>query len=465
MIKSFKGKLLFWTGLTFIITLLFINLLVYFSLKSYLFNKIDSRIEEECGEIAEVVRFTEGKILIIDSTEWREAEHTEFGEHSLYLQIESPDGRVIRRSENLHKKEIFLPLEGKSERKLTFHEHQYQQNVFRIGQFQKAEQTPVILTAYEISDTVNFLATVRLAFIIISPLILIIALVGIAFITSKAFSPIQRITQIAQNIFNSGNLQQKITADVRDEEIGTLIGTLNALFQKLDTSINQVKNFSADASHELRTPLTIIRGQIEVLLKRERTKEEYKKLLFSVHEEVLKMTRIINNLFQLARADNGKFSMEMKLIRIDELAMDFESKAKSMAREKSIVYKSHIKPNIEILGNKDALQEIFINIMDNAVKYNKPKGTIEFILDSDEKNVILEFRDSGIGIAEDERDKIFERFYRVDKTRSRKQGGSGLGLAIVKWIVNEHNGTIHLESKMNEGTTFRVFLPRVEFEL
>lgn len=467
MIKSFKGKLLFWTGLTFLITLLFINLLVYYSLKSYLYNKIDTRIENECLELSNVVLLEQKTIVITDSTEWAEAEHTEFGEHSLYLQLESPDGAVIRRSENLEDKDIYFPHGLVHPNKVVFFEYELEQNTFRIGRFQKLQKnsSPVITAAYEISDTVSFLASVRLAFIIISPLILIIALIGITFITSKAFSPIQRITQTAHNIFNSGNLQQTITADVRDQEIGNLIATLNALFKKLDSSINQVKNFSADASHELRTPLTIMRGQIEVILKRERSREVYKEALISVYEEVLKMTRIVNNLFQLARADNGKFSLDMNIISLDELAAKFESTAQNMVREKDIKFTSTIEKNLDILGNREALQEVFLNILDNAVKYNKPKGTIDFVLKGNKKNVIIEFRDSGIGIAADEQDKIFERFYRVDKTRSRKQGGSGLGLAIVKWIITEHNGSIKLESKENEGTIFRIFIPRVEYEI
>ena len=167
----------------------------------------------------------------------------------------------------------------------------------------------------------------------------------------------------------------------------------------------------------------------------------------------------------MARVDNGKFNLEMSIVRLDELAALFDVNAKNLVTEKCLKYTSKIEKGIDILGNKEALQEVFLNIMDNAVKYNKTNGSIDFSLKANNKNVIIEFSDTGIGISPEEQDKIFERFYRVDKARSRKMGGSGLGLAIVKWIINEHNGRIELESELDKGTTFRILLPRLEYEI
>jgi len=318
-----------------------------------------------------------------------------------------------------------------------------------------------ILVGYpfeEISDILNELFSVL---ILIIPISFVISIVTGWFLARKSLQPVDQITRTAREI-SSLNLSKRIPPNEIDDEIGRLITTFNEMIDRLQKSFEQTKQFSVSASHELRTPLTILRGEIEVALKSNKTPEEYVNTLKSLLDEVVRMSSIIDSLFNLTKSDAGQTDVHFEIINLDTLVMELYEDSEHLAKNKNISILLNKMDEVKIRGDKVKLRQLFLNLIDNAIKYNNEFGKVEISLYKENKTAIFTISDTGIGIPKESINKIFERFYRVDKARSRELGGSGLGLAIAKWIVELHKGTIEVSSELGKGTTFVIKFPAVE---
>ena len=318
-----------------------------------------------------------------------------------------------------------------------------------------------ILVGYpfeEISDILNELFSVL---ILIIPISFVISIVTGWFLARKSLQPVDQITRTAREI-SSLNLSKRIPPNEIDDEIGRLITTFNEMIDRLQKSFEQTKQFSVSASHELRTPLTILRGEIEVALKSNKTPEEYVNTLKSLLDEVVRMSSIIDSLFNLTKSDAGQTDVHFEIINLDTLVMELYEDSEHLAKNKNISILLNKMDEVKIRGDKVKLRQLFLNLIDNAIKYNNEFGKVEISLYKENKTAIFTISDTGIGIPKESINKIFERFYRVDKARSRELGGSGLGLAIAKWIVDLHKGTIEVNSELGKGSTFIIKFPIVE---
>ncbi len=213
-------------------------------------------------------------------------------------------------------------------------------------------------------------------------------------------------------------------------------------------------------SCELRTPLTVMRGQTEVALRKERSLQEYRQVLESNLEEMERMSRIVDNLLTLSRADAGQIQMEFKPVQLKRLIEDAYEECKALADARRIDVFLDKAEEVTVLGDELRLRQMLLNLIDNAVKYTPEGGKIWLSLEAEGEYARISVRDTGIGIPEEDLPRIFDRFYRVDKARSREMGGSGLGLSIVRWIVKAHNGRIKVTSKLGEGSCFTVWIDR-----
>ena len=275
---------------------------------------------------------------------------------------------------------------------------------------------------------------------------------------NKALKPVDEITKTARMI-TSRSLNQRIKLRKTKDEIGRLTETFNDIISRLGRSFNQIRQFSADASHELRTPLTILKGEIEVGLRRRRYPEEYRKILNSNLEEVNHMSQIVDDLLFLSKADMGEIHIQKHRINLTELVSEVYAQAKMIATTKDI--KVHMSNDVDgvVIGDRLKLRELLLNLVDNGVKYTPEGGEMGISLERDDGRFKLRVTDNGIGIAPEDQPHIFDRFFRVDKARSREAGGSGLGLSICKWIVEAHGGEISVESEVDKGSIFTLTLP------
>lgn len=289
-------------------------------------------------------------------------------------------------------------------------------------------------------------------------IIMLLASLGGSFIINRALNPVKSVVKTAEDI-TAEDLTLRIDSKNRKDEIGALVETFNSMISRLETSIKKIRQFSGDVSHELRTPLTIIRGEIEVLLRKDRPKEEYLTTLNSVLEESHKMEELIDDLLFLSRVEAMDKSKGTETVLLDEVLNSVIKFRSPSAKGKNIsIDIKKIQP-VELKGNRELLERMTANILDNAIRYSDPGDLIEVLLEKDKSEAKLQIRDTGIGIPEESLPLIFDRFYVVDPSRSKETGGAGLGLSIVKWIAEFHNAEIKIDSRLGKGTTFKVFFP------
>lgn len=294
---------------------------------------------------------------------------------------------------------------------------------------------------------------------ILVALLIVLALgtLGGWILARRSLSPIGYITSKTRAI-TSENLSERLQGRGTGDEIDELIHTINEMIARLENSFKQIAEFTADASHELKTPICALRGEAEVLLSQGRSSEEYQEGLAHLIERIDYLNRMINDLILLSKFDSHQADLRKIPLRLDLLIRDIADLFKVLAEQKKIDFVMGTLPEVMVMGDKLRLQQLFTNLIDNAIKYTK-KGSIQVTLEESESNVIVKIKDTGIGIPKEEQTNIFKRFYRVDKSRSKDTGGVGLGLSIAEGIIQAHSGKIEVESDLNKGTLLTVYLP------
>ena len=307
----------------------------------------------------------------------------------------------------------------------------------------------------DLSDT---LTTLLIILGIAYPVTLVFASLGGVFLAGRALSPIDNITRAARHI-SAEDLNQRLNLRLPDDEVGRLAHTFDDMIARLDDAFRRQRQFTADASHELRTPLTIIKGQIDVSLQKEREPEAYRQVLQGVNEEVDRLIRLAGSLLTLTRADAGQIPLTFENVNIAEVVTGALEQVRATADDKGVRSQLAPGPPVTIQADEDLLLQLMLNLLDNAIKYTPSGGLVTVGWRMSGNQVELRVQDAGIGISREHLPYLFDRFYRVDKARSRAEGGVGLGLAISRWITEAHGGSIHVENAPDEGSIFTVLLP------
>jgi heavy metal sensor kinase len=290
------------------------------------------------------------------------------------------------------------------------------------------------------------------------PILLMLGSLGGWILAKRSLSPIGYIVSKARSI-TSNNLNERLAARGTDDEMDHLIRTINEMIGRLENSFKRISEFTADASHELKTPLCALRGEAEVLLSRERAPEEYQEGLAHFVERFDYLNRLINDLITLSRFDSSQLELERIPIRLDLLIKDICSLFQVLAEQKKITLEMNSNQEIMVVGDRARLQQLFTNLIDNAIKFTPEGGAIWVTVERNNGAIKVNIKDNGIGIPVEEQEKVFKRFYRVDKSRSRETGGVGLGLSIAEQIAQAHQGKIEVKSELNRGSTFTVHFP------
>jgi heavy metal sensor kinase len=287
--------------------------------------------------------------------------------------------------------------------------------------------------------------------------VLAIGLAGGFAISRQIFRPIAAISATASAI-SASDISGRIDFVDIDQELSDLASVLNAMFDRLQSAFEQQTRFTADASHELRTPLAIIRSHADLALTRQRSETEYREALQAIARAAKRMTGLVDGLLTLARADAGKLDLQRERVDLASLVAEVVDLFRPLAAEKQVTFTAELS-EVTALGDAERLAQVVTNLVSNAIGYNLPGGTVNVRLEEEGTTALLEVEDTGCGIPESDRPHLFERFYRVDKARSRASGGNGLGLAICKSIIEAHGGGIDFTTEVGKGTTFRVRLP------
>ena len=275
----------------------------------------------------------------------------------------------------------------------------------------------------------------------------------------RALAPVNSMADRARSI-TAERLQDRLPVENPHDELGRLATVFNETLTRLESSFEQMRRFTSDASHELRTPLTAIRSVGEVGLRGRKTEADYRDVIVSMLEEVDSMARLVERLLMLSRADTGQAKLSMDRVELGELAGEVAGQLDVLAEEKQQSINVKSVKNVSWTGDRLVLRQVLLNLVDNAIKYTPGNGEISIGVDHVSGNAILDVTDTGPGIPSELRDLVFDRFYRVDGSRSRGNGGGmGLGLSIAKWGVEAHGGRLTLENAGEGGSVFRITLP------
>ena len=485
-IRSIRARLIFWYTLLVLGTLLMFGGASYYYTNKSLSENLDNSLRNEVRWVRDYIepqaskvkagkRYTEAiirrkakeplpgiKRTAEDSLEAEADEvwshifrHTLRSRKKTYIQIADNSGIIAYRSYNLGTDSLVvrdsIPMYTAS-----VATGELSGEPIRVAAVR--EKNFIYFVGYPLAELRDLMDSLYLIFLLLLPVALGVSIFGGLALANKALRPVDEITTRARKI-TAENLDQTIPPLDVDDEIGRLTATFNEMIRRLHSSFAQVKEFSADASHELRTPLTIIRGEIELALRSARTPEEYREILESTLEEIMRLTSIIDNLLTLAKADKGTYQAHFSEVDLRSLVEELLEDSEVLAQRKGIHIRLLKNSPVTIVGDRIRLRQLFLNIVDNAIKYTPEGGAVSLSMDSENGSAVFEVEDTGIGIPEQETEKIFNRFYRVDKARSRDLGGAGLGLSIARWIAEMHRGTITVRSQPQKGSTFTIMLP------
>lgn len=290
------------------------------------------------------------------------------------------------------------------------------------------------------------------------PFVLVLAWLGGYVMADRALRPIDHIARTARDI-GAGQLSRRIGYTGPQDEVGRLASTFDRMLDRLQEAFERERRFTADAAHELRTPLTALKGRIDVILNQPRTAAEYESALHDMEKEVDRLIHLSAELLLLARLDQMRLPWQPQIVDLSELLHVIVDQVRPVADARGLTLAEEVPQGLSIAGDHDHLVRLFLNLLDNALKYTPPGGYVTLRAGEEPKSVWVAISDTGPGIPPEHLPHVFERFYRIEEARSRKSGGAGLGLAIAYEIAQRHGGTVEVQSEPGCGATFVVHLP------
>jgi len=319
--------------------------------------------------------------------------------------------------------------------------------------------TAVVLRASRSEDRLgNQLWEILVVLVLGLPVVVVLAGFGGYVLARRALAPIDHLASEARRI-TADRLHERLSVPNPNDEIGRRAAVINETFARLESSFDQLRRFTADASHELRTPLAVIRGTGEVALAQAHTVAECKEAMGSMLEDVDRLTGLVDTLLRLSHGDAGTIRLAREAHNLGELVKEVTASLVILAEEKGQKLNINVSDDVYVIVDRLVLREAVSNIVDNAIKYSRRAVTIDVRVQSRDNHAVVEIVDEGPGIPAEHRQRIFDRFFRVDQARSRESGGTGLGLAIAKWAVEANGGQIEVEDVPTGGSVFRITLP------
>lgn len=464
-IKSTRFKSTLWYSGLFLTLELIIGITVFFYLKHSLEKDLDRSLIKQAEMIYDFV--DESKIDLANfkpDSVYSSADELVYdiifeavalNPHNSYVQVELND-KLLFKTQNLVDEKIPFPkvpqdkiiikdIQNNNLSEFPIRTAYLQKNRYRIT---------VAYPAHLIEET---LANLTDIYIIIAPLFLILSIIGGSVLSARSLSRIDKIIQKTDEI-TTQNLEEKIPGEEFNDEYGRLVLTMNRMIKRIKTSIDYMNHFSIAASHELKTPLTILRGEVEVALRHPKAPEQYKEILESNYEEVLRLINIVDRLFLISRFDNKLININRKSVDIKSYLERTINSLEYLSSEKNNIINLEVEDNIEVEIDPDLIRQVMTNLIENAIKYGYEGLPIRVTACRTEKKVRVAVINKGEGIPERDISRIFDRFYRIETSRSRTSGGTGLGLSIVKSIINLHEGEIFVNSEPGKETEFYFLL-------
>ena len=458
-ISSIRFRLAAWYFLSLSLILGLFALGVWVAVRSAVMHTVDHDLRVRIRDVRE---FTEEELNQSPEMLLQELqEHSLLGLGGGLLQVSDSEGRVLFRSGRLKAAQVDLPQPGPGDRRVRFAMGLAGGEDIRLAA-QNVEVKGLLFliqVAEPLGEFDESLRSFEEILLILGPVLLCLASVGGFWISRRALAPVDRITEDARRI-SAKNLSARLNPPRAKDELARLTATLNEMLDRIDGEVKHIVQFTADASHELRAPLALIRTAAEFSLRRERTPEELLEAMRKIGRESVRMSRLVDDLLLLARADSNADELLLAPTDVTASGRDAGELAATLAEAKNINVSAEIPGEPLIVnGNEQLLSRLWLILLDNAVKYTAEGGNVQFSMRTRDSNLEVLVSDTGIGIAPDDLPHVWDRFWRADKVRSRDMGGTGLGLSIARWIVLRHQGEISIASELGRGSQITVRLP------
>ena len=466
--RSIRFKLAAYQVLLLAGVLLAFSLAAFWGFRRHLTHLVEAQCANLTRQIAESL-LANMHVSGVDYLRDEVQEHYDPETNNLFVRIVQPNGTVVYESGEPHDRSFSPPqvsfLPNLKESHVEVDAANGRLVFIRPYSVPEGESYQIQMAA-SLQPVQTSLKGLRRVEVLLFPFALLISAGGSALLVSRSLNPIRHVIATARKI-NSGNLRQRLVETSSGDEIQELTRTLNAMLDRLEASFKQMIQFTADASHELRTPLTVIRGNLELVLREKSAlgahpqTPETQETVAQTLEEAERLSKTVSQLMELTQLDSGEIQLEHETFDLTELVATTADQMKLLAEDKQIQLETQLSPQVKIQGDRYRLKQVLLNLIDNAIKYC-PAGTrIQIRLAPGDAGCVVEVKDNGPGIPRGEIQRLFNRFHRIDKARSREIGGSGLGLSICKSICEAHGGGIAAESEFGQGSTFRVTLPSV----
>lgn len=445
---SIKVKITLWyTGLIVFILCIILGSII-FSTDKILILQLQQELEDEVYDALEAIRYKDGALAVDDM---------KYFDDGIHISLYTKERRHIAGQVPAGFPDA-VPFQ--SEQMQTIQTAAGNWLVYDAYATAKGPEPLWIRGVISLSSTYATRNQIVILCMILFPFLVLLAGSGGWLITKSAFQPVSLIRRTAAEIENSGDLSKRIQLTGSEDEIYNLAQTFDHMLDRLETSFNRERQFTADASHELRTPISVIMAYAEYGLSQQENREEMTGALQVIQQQAGKMNSLIASLLFLARADQQEEKLELEVVNLSEVAGMIAEEITVIAQAKHITVNAEIVPHIKILADQTSIMRLLLNLLQNAIRYGRENGWVQLRLWQTGDGVAGSIADNGIGIAPENISKIWDRFYQEDPARKRTEdSGAGLGLPIVKWIIEQHHGSIEVESHIGQGTVFRFFLP------
>lgn len=449
---SFKNRI----ASNYIITTGLLILVVFFTLysivKHTVFSHIDNDIKVEVQNHLNEIKIVNNVVILVDEEEWNEREHNTVDVNPVFVQFLNPNKKIIEKSPNLKNEALVF---DDSVENFELFDTKISNNTIRQIQVPliiKSKNIGYLIVAMSLNDSRlvldNLFDIMSLAF----PVILLLLFFIARFFAGRSIKPINAITNTSRSI-TKDNLKTRIPLPKKRDELHTLSETINNLLNRIEDAIEREKQFTSDASHELRTPLTVIKGTLEVLIRKPRDNKEYEEKINYCINEVDHLNMLVDQLLLLARFENQKQNILPESIYLNALILDVLTLNSDKINNKEINIKLDVQDDYYINSDNYLVLTILRNIISNALKYTNTGGEVTVSLSRQDGVIICKISDNGIGIANEDLEAVFNPFFRSDSSVHPEIKGTGLGLSIVKRLTELLQITFQIESKINEGTT------------
>lgn len=443
---------------TAIITVI-LFIVIYRMVFDTVYNHLDEDLETEFSEVSKSMVVINDELIFTNSDEFLEREHKQIEVNPTFIQIVDPSGTNIRKTENL------------LDDNLIFHQNQRESQFYEAkvaGSSVRQIQAPInsdngkikayLIIAIPLEESALVLSNLKSVLFISYPIMLLLLFSVSRIIAGKIISPINNIINTAKKI-SRDNISERISTPPRKDELYSLAITINNLLDRLEDTILRERQFTADASHELRTPISVIKGTLEVLIRKERNTEQYKEKIKYVISETDRMASLVENLLSLARFESGFIKPMIGTINIKNIIQNVISRFDKVMQERQIKMEYHLNNSGMIEADASMIEIIIENLISNSIKYSSNDSSVIIKFYSENTKNVLSITNFGHIISSEHIDNVFNRFYRTDENRGSSIEGKGLGLAIVKRLVELQGFTISVDSSALNGTTFKIEFP------